>query len=299
MEPNPLRILLTHRSTLRGLQSEKAYWSRFFRKFTAFLYKKNFYDQYVASVYKVIKAFFNYLHNDKCLPIGQFHKQFKLPSHTLSPIVLTPVQLRFLITDTGFHQSLPAHLQRSKDIFVFGSTVGLRYADLMGLKKQDIINTSGESIIKLHTQKTGTEVRIPLPGYAMDIINKYTTKTGKYVMPRLADSNLNLHIKAIAERAGWTYLLPKIRHRQGVAVEVKTRQNKCYRFCDHLSTHTMRRTAITTLLIMGVPETMVRRISGHADGSKEFYKYVAIVQDYMNEKVRDAYSKLIEPDTRL
>ena len=56
----------------------------------------------------------------------------------------------------------------------------------------------------------------------------------------------------------------------------------------------MRRTAITTLLIMGVPETMVRKISGHAPGSNEFYKYVGIAQDYLNREVKTAYQKLIE-----
>ena len=39
----------------------------------------------------------------------------------------------------------------------------------------------------------------------------------------------------------------------------------------------MRRTAITTLLLIGVDEISVRRISGHAPGSKEFYKYVVMV----------------------
>ena len=55
----------------------------------------------------------------------------------------------------------------------------------------------------------------------------------------------------------------------------------------------MRRTAITTLLIMGVPELIVRKISGHAPGSKEFYRYVAIAQEYLNHEVQSAYKKLI------
>jgi integrase len=111
----------------------------------------------------------------------------------------------------------------------------------------------------------------------------------------LSSTNLNLQVKALIERAGWTYPLPKIRCRQGVPVEIKTRSAKCYRFCDHITTHTMRRTAITNLLMLGVPETMVRSISGHSAGSKEFYKYVAIVQDFMNDAVLNAYQQLVEP----
>jgi integrase len=276
------------------LQKEKAYWCRFFRNFNSFLLKKKkCYDQYAASVYKIIKSFFNYLNHDKCLPVGQFHKQFKLPSHRYSPIVLAPEQLKFLITDKSFEASLSASLKRTKDIFVFGCTVGLRYSDLMRIKWQDIIFTSTGSLIKINTQKTGMEVTIPLPAYSVEIINKYKRKAKPYLLPRLSGTNLNLQVKTLIEKAGWTYFVPKVRHRQGVAYELKTLKGNCYRFCDHITTHTMRRTAITTLLMLGVPEAMVRRISGHAAGSKEFYKYVAIVQDYLNERVKNAFDQLI------
>ena len=87
--------------------------------------------------------------------------------------------------------------------------------------------------------------------------------------------------------------MPKIRHKQGIAEEVKTKNGKSYRFCDHITTHTMRRTAITTLLMMGVPELVVRRVSGHAPGSKEFYKYVAVAEDYLQDAVKSAFDRLV------
>jgi hypothetical protein len=54
----------------------------------------------------------------------------------------------------------------------------------------------------------------------------------------------------------------------------------------------MRRTAITTLLILGVPEMVVRKLSGHTAGSKEFYKYVIIANDYTNNQLKQAHEKL-------
>ena len=55
----------------------------------------------------------------------------------------------------------------------------------------------------------------------------------------------------------------------------------------------MRRTAITSLLILGVPEQVVRKISGHAAGSKEFYKYVSIAEAYLSKEVQQAQLKLM------
>jgi hypothetical protein len=135
LQPKPIRIVLLTKNALRVLQQEKLYWCRFFKKFSTFLYKqKNCYDQYTNSVFKILKAFFNYLLKEKCLPVGVFHCQFRIPTEHTNPVVLSPAQLKFLITDTHFETSLPASLQRTKDIFVFGCTVGLRYQDLMRLK---------------------------------------------------------------------------------------------------------------------------------------------------------------------
>jgi hypothetical protein len=56
----------------------------------------------------------------------------------------------------------------------------------------------------------------------------------------------------------------------------------------------MRRTAISTLLNLGVDENYVRKISGHSAGSKEFYKYVKYGQKQMDDAVAIAFEKLAE-----
>lgn len=294
-EEQILRIYFLNRFSVRNIQKEKNYWARFFKNFSSFLYRdKNYYDQYVGSVFKVIKTFFHYLVVEKAFPVGEFHKRFRIPAEHFVPVILSPLQLRFLIVDIAFEKSLSPSLQKIKDIFIFGCTVALRYSDLMQLKKTNIQYTNEGVQVVLHTQKTGTEVKIPLPDYAIAIMDKYRKKTGRYVLPRLANSNFNLQIKSLIKRAGWDYPLVKIRHKRGEPIEIKTRLGETYRFYDHVTAHTMRRTAITTLLLMGVDEISVRRVSGHAPGSKEFYKYVVIVQDFLNAKIKEAHLKLLK-----
>lgn len=293
--PQPLRIRLVHRSSLRELQREKNYWAVFFRKFCSFLYnEKKYFDYYCTGVFKVLKTFFNYLGTEKSLPVGHFHKKFRVPAEKFTPVIISPAQLRYLILDKEFEHLLKPSLQKIKDIFVFGCTVGLRFRDLMQLKKENIWHTPDGVFITLHTRKTGAEVKIPLPEYAVAIVNKYWKKAGRFVLPGISDGRLNIQLKLLMEKAGWTESLPKIRHRRGEPVEIKTAKGKGYRFCDHITAHTMRRTAITTLLLLGVEEQFVRRISGHAPGSREFYRYVVIAEDYLNKKVREAQKKLLE-----
>jgi integrase len=115
----------------------------------------------------------------------------------------------------------------------------------------------------------------------------------------LSVTNLNIQIKHLIKSAGWDNPLPKNISHHGRMIELKTETGNTWPFYQHITAHTMRRTAITTLLILGVTENIVRKISGHAPGSKEFYKYVGIAQEYMNQEVSKAYQKLVELPTRL
>ncbi|MEI6811020.1 MAG: tyrosine-type recombinase/integrase [Candidatus Nomurabacteria bacterium] len=295
-----LRIQLLHRASMATLQKERKYWARFYTQFASFLYKeKGYHDHYVKSTFKVLKSFFNYLQNDKGFSVGNYHKLFRTPLQNTAPVVLLPERLQFLISDKAFEEGLNTHLERAKDIFVFGCTVALRVSDLMNLQKRNIVNTGDEIYLSICTKKTGTEIKIPLPAYAIDIIKKYKRVAGKYILPRLSVTNLNIQIKKLIESAGWNYPLPKIISRQGKLIELKLADGKPWRFHQHITAHTMRRTAITTLLIMGVPELMVRKLSGHAPASKEFYKYVNIAQEYLNKEVLKAFNRLAETDFTL
>ena len=125
-------------AVLATIQKERNYWSRFFKRFSHFLFNENkYFDQYAGSVFKILKTFFNYLSVEKSLPIGEFHKKFRIPCKYFTPAILSPQQLKFLIASTTFENSLSRSLQRVKDIFVFGCTVGLRFQDLMELKKSN------------------------------------------------------------------------------------------------------------------------------------------------------------------
>jgi hypothetical protein len=55
----------------------------------------------------------------------------------------------------------------------------------------------------------------------------------------------------------------------------------------------MRRTGITVLLMLGMQEYLVRKISGHAAHSKEFFRYVHVAQSHLTDEIDKAHQKLI------
>ncbi|NCU04875.1 MAG: tyrosine-type recombinase/integrase [Chitinophagaceae bacterium] len=291
----PIRIQLLYKQTQRQFQQESNYWKKIKLALEQYLRKQHkCLDVYIAAVFKVIKTFFNYLRKEKGLPVGEFHRQFQLPSYQYQPVLIDTFQLQRLINDTNFRNALQKHLAESLDLFIIGCLVGLRYIDLINLKKTSLSVRNDQYYLQVLTQKTGTQVNIPLPLYAVEIIDRLKQKKTQYLFKRISNTNFNLHLKQIMELAGYTYSVPKMRYSQGRLTEIKTKAGNSFRFCDHISSHTMRRTAITNLLVLGVPEMVVRKISGHAAGSKEFYRYISLAQDYTNRHLTDAYDKLLK-----
>lgn len=294
--PQPLRIHLLYKQTQRQFQHESNYWKKIKRAFEQYLRKQHqCFDVYIAAVFKILKTFFNYLRKEKGLPVGEFHRQFRLPSYQYQPVLVDTFQLQRLIHDAQLHNSLQKHLAASLDLFIIGCLVGLRYIDLISLKKTSLSIHNDQYYLQVLTQKTGTQVNIPLPAYAVTIIARLKQKKGTLLFKRISNTNFNRHLKQIMEQAGYTHSVPKLRYSQGRLLELKTKSGNSYRFCYHISSHTMRRTAITNLLVLGVPELLVRKISGHAPGSKEFYRYVSLAQDYTNHHLSEAYNKLLKP----
>ena len=74
----------------------------------------------------------------------------------------------------------------------------------------------GDSVyLCVRSQKTSTDTRVKLPDYAVQVLEKY--KRLKTLLPVLSDSRLNLNIKTLCERAGWTNEVDKTRERRGVS----------------------------------------------------------------------------------
>lgn len=289
-----LRICDASKLDKRELKSEKSYWKKFYQKFTEYLYKKGCHDNYVGANIKVIRVFFNYLKNDKDFFTGDFQRLFYVRKEEVEIFVLSPEQLKFLIHDKEFEQSLTLSLRRIKDIFIFGCTTGLRFSDIFLLTNKNFEQQDGEWYLKLKSLKTKTFSFIKLPNYAVTIYQKHQPKSDKVaVFGKISLFNFNKALKQIGEQANFTATIEVSREKQGKTQKLTKKTDATQnRFCDKMSSHMMRRTAITTMLILGMPEHLVRKISGHSTSSSSFNRYVHYAQSYMDKEISKVHSKL-------
>jgi integrase len=196
-----------------------------------------------------------------------------------------------MMYDREFEESLLHHLKVTKDILVFGCTVGLRYSDLLKLDTRNLRSMDSKTYLVVKSQKTNTETKILLPGHALAVLDKYKyhrIRTRK-LLPMVSLTNFNNALKRLCMEAGWNELVPYQRAKRG---EYKKSGKLFMPFYKVVSSHIMRRTAVTTLLTMGMPELMVRKISGHSNNSPSFYRYVNFVQNHLDEQTEMAFSKL-------
>ena len=278
----------------RELEVECNYWKKFYRQFTNYLYQDcGYFDNYVGLTIKNVRTFFNYLKKGRIPGIGDFHKQFYVRKEEIGIFPLMPEELSFLVHDENFEQSLKKRMKEVKDFFVFGCTVALRFSDLNSLQKNNVRNVNGIHYLAVRSKKTATDTLIKLPSYAVSIIMRYA-KLKKRLLPKFNAVNLNKFIKRLLERAGFTQPVILFRNKRGQTIELinDKKENKLFRFCDIATTHTMRRTAITTMLSLGMSEQVVRKISGHSPNSKEFYRYVLWSQTYQDKEIELMHEKL-------
>ena len=280
-------------------QTEKVraanYWRKFYTAFTNFMYNKmGYYDNYVGNIIKTLRTFFNYIITERHINIGLYHKSFYAPKEEIDIITLSHKQLNYIIFDEQFNQLVKnRELEKVKDIFVFGCTVALRVSDLLSLTPKNLIIKNDKYYLTVKSKKTKTKTSIKLPDYAIAIIKKYH-KQQKTLLPTISMGYLDLQVKLLGKLLPDDFELIKTRERRGKQVVIyKDAKRKIhYKLSDHITTHTMRRTAITNMLNLGMPEYMVRKISGHAANSKEFFRYVELSQSFMDKETDHFFDKI-------
>lgn len=289
-----IKLFLINHLTEKEILEARIHWQKFYLLFTDFLfYEKNYYDNYVGLHIINLRTFMNYLSTHEQIQVGSFHRQFYVPKEEIPIIVISPSKLNYLINDFALHIKLSEELRKIKDLFIFGCAVALRVSDLLALKKHNLMILEGVYYLRVIAKKTGTITMVKLPPFALDILQRHQSKND-FLLPQITIAHFNRKLKILARYICTDEPMIKIRFKKGkpetIYKDLVTKNH--YTLADHITTHTMRRTAITNMLRFGMPEQIVRKISGHAANSKEFFKYVSFSQSLIDTEIDKVFEKL-------
>lgn len=210
----------------------------------------------VAKYIKTLKTFLNWA-TERGYNTNNTFAKFKAKERDADIIYLTEQEL-FLIYNYDLSNK-PA-LEKVRDTFCFCCFTGLRYSDLIRLKKKNI---KGEEI-HLVSEKTTDNLIIPLNKFSNAILSKYN-----HSLPYISNQKTNEHLKELGKLCGITEPVTLTQFR-GVE-EIQVTKPKC----EFIGTHTARRTFVTLSLEKGMRAETVMNITGHKEYNT-FKKYIKI-----------------------
>lgn len=247
--------------------------SDFIDQFVFFLFSiSNCSSNTVGGKVKHIKAFLNWAFSKGITTNNKF-KEFKKPTSETTIVTLTQQQLDIL-----FYLDLSGErkLEKARDLFILGCSTGLRFSDYSRINPANI---KGDFIV-ISTEKTDTQVRIPLNDYSRQILNRYPNG-----LPKISNVNLNKFIKDVGIRAKFFEEHEVTTYKGGV----KQKLNKP--LYSLLTTHCARRTFATQSLARGMQMFDTMRVTGHKD-VRSFMKYVHVAEPRLQQEVLKAWNTL-------
>lgn len=213
----------------------------------------------IAKDIQVIKVFMNeandlgYTNN-----IQHRHKKFFTPWEEVENVYLTEMEVERLFK---FDLSHSKRLEETRDLFVFGCHVGLRYSDYSNVQPENIIKNSGDLFIKMITKKTNELVYIPCHPIVLEIFEKYKDRPNQ-LPKKYTIQKFNENLKDACKKAGF--------NETG-----RLAANPDLELWECISSHTARRSFATNLYLQGFPTIEIMKITGHKT-EKSFLKYIKV-----------------------
>lgn len=163
-----------------------------------------------------------------------------------------------------FNLSSYPRLEQVRDLFVFGSFVGLRFSDFSDVRPENIQRIDKELFLRIKTKKMGNRVTIPCNPIVQEIFKKYDHMPNK--LPRaISNQKFNDYIKEVCKMAGLT-------EKGRLETDQKLELWEC------ISSHTARRSFATNLYNEEFPILDIMKITGHKT-ERSFLRYIKFTDD--------------------
>lgn len=258
---------------------------QFFDKFKTYMIEEKKYNaNTIKKKFSFLKSFLTWAKSRKYHK-NEDYQEFKVDGFQTMPNPLTYDELMTLV---NLDLSKKLRLKKVRDLFVFACLTGQRISDFKNVsrsavKKIDesrIVNFNNKIKYEWHliSQKEKQVLVIPLVDLAVQMLeeNDYTFS--------ISDAKFNEYLKEIGELANLDSSITKHKIKAGQSYHETKKKYEL------LSSKVARQTFITLWLTMGMPERMVREISGHVS-EKEFMKYLKFHQEDIKQTMDNIWER--------
>jgi Site-specific recombinase XerD len=236
----------------------------FYNHFVNFLTSQGYAKNTIGGFIKNIKIFMNEAVERKLtINLEYRNRKFKVLEEQVDKIYLSEQELR-KIYDLDLRTN--QRLDKMRDLFLTACYTGLRFSDLIQVRKENVINEGKQ--IKVRTEKTGEIVILPIHKFVKEILSKYHGS----LPAAISNQKMNDYLKEISVLAGIDNTIKTSITRGG-----KTQSEVCKK-SDLVTTHTARRSFATNAYLQDMPTISIMKFTGHRT-EKSFMKYIRISQE--------------------
>ncbi len=228
---------------------------KWLNKYEEWLRAKNNAETSISLSFRTLRSVFNKAIEAKYLRHNLYpFKDFKISkfnTKTNKRAVGKDVILRIIEADLNKERY---YMQFAKDIFVFSYLCGgINFTDIAHLTSDNVI----DSHVSYKRKKTSKQVRIPLIGLAVDVMNKYSiaSESSGYIFPIL---NKNIHKTEIQK-------YNRIHKVMGKVNKALKEISKIIGEDVNLTTYVARHSYATILKNSGVNISLIGETLGHSD----------------------------------
>jgi integrase len=255
----------------------------------------DFYRRFVTYCDRVEKfrtnTFGKHIRNIKCILnraeiLGyQVNKEYRISDFQTTTEITTSIYLTESEIQSIIELDLTKTpgLSRTRDLFVIGCYLGLRFGDYSDLNRAEVID---ENTIKIKTYKTAKIVTLPILEPIKNTIQKYLDiENKKFIFPKsISNQKFNSQLKDIAKK------IPALQSRVHYISHINGREVIESNFkWEKVTSHTCRRSFATNMFLRGIDIFLIMKLTGHQT-EKEFYKYIKIDPDDTANKVREQFN---------
>jgi hypothetical protein len=140
-----------------SFRRNRVYWERFARKFSDFAYGRGYFDNYVAGLFKVLRALFHYLEERHGWPVRYLLPYRLVRTEEIPVICLSAEQFRYLLVDDKYLTMLSKGQRVVWDIFMVGCATALRVSGLFRVRRKNLsfVTGTGEGSPRYAVRDTG------------------------------------------------------------------------------------------------------------------------------------------------
>lgn len=213
--------------------------------------------------------------------------QYEAPSkkQIADRVFLEPADVKLILNNYKIRERLSDSKRYLFDFILFGLTTALRRRDIMDIKITDFKCVDGKYFITNINNKTLTKTMAQVPAFIYEIAKENHANSGSVIgaNPFISTALISLQLHTVLNQPEFEQL-KRLHTKQNLSPDGKSQHPKTDKLYKFVTPHVLRRSAITSMLVAGVDEETVKKMSGHARNSDAFNVYVGHVQSHFDEQ---------------